>query len=115
MGREQRRRGAEGEREAAVAVTQHLGVPAERSARNGVKGASDLQTAMRGWNWEVKRRKKAAVDRLLTHAQVDAGAEFQGNNAVLLVRVDRGEWIMSIRLADLPQFVRDWRAVVDIK
>jgi hypothetical protein len=111
MGRAQRAKGARGELEAAEKLRQHLGIDAQRSARNGVDGASDLETSMDAWKWEVKRYARLGVESLMQRAELDQAASARRLDfTALLMRADDCEWLLVLRLHDLPQFVRDWEA-----
>ena len=110
MGRMQRAKGARGELEAAEKLQQHLGIRAERSARNGVLGASDLDTSMPQWKWEVKRYARLGVESLLQKAELDQASSVAHNFTALLMRADDCEWMLVLRLHDVPQFIRDAEA-----
>ena len=101
----QRTKGAGGEREAAKAIAAHLGLPMERGARNGIPGAPDLI----GWpdvHVEVKRRTAITAARWLDQAIGDASAH-DGCRPVVVMREDRGEWMVLMRLEDLPDIAQD--------
>ena len=102
MGRAQRAKGARGELEAAERLREVLGVKASRSARNGVDGASDLETNMTGWNFEVKRYARLTTESLFQKAELDAALD--GRQAALLMRADDCEWLLVLRLESLPSF-----------
>jgi len=111
MGRMQREKGARGELEAAEKLRQHLGIAAERSARNGVEGASDLDTSMHGWYWEVKRYARLGIESIMQRAELNqAASPVRRDFTALLARADDCEWLIIMRLHDVPQFVRDLEA-----
>lgn len=103
MGRAQRAKGARGELEAAERLRAVLGLKASRSARNGVDGASDLDTSLDGWNWEVKRYARLTVESLFQKAELDAALD--GRQAALLMRADDCEWLIVLRLDSMPSFI----------
>jgi hypothetical protein len=105
MGRMQRNKGARGELEAAEMLRKHLGIAAERSARNGVEGASDLDTSMTFWKFEVKRYARLGVESIMQRAELDQA--LRANHTALLMRADDCEWLIVLRLHDVPQFLRD--------
>jgi alpha-D-ribose 1-methylphosphonate 5-triphosphate synthase subunit PhnI len=81
---------------------------AERSARNGVEGASDLDTSMTFWKWEVKRYARLGVESIMQRAELDqAISKPRVDHTALLLRADNCEWLFVVRLHDLPQFIRD--------
>lgn len=97
-----RRRGANYEREVARHLAEMLGLDMERGARNGVKGGEDVM----GWSGvrlECKRRRAIALCRALEQAEGDAEA----TDALPLVvaREDRGRHVLLLRLDDLPRLV----------
>lgn len=111
MGRAQRAKGARGELEAAEKLRQHLGIAAQRSARNGVDGASDLDTSMTFWKWEVKRYARLGVESIMQRAELDqATSAVRLDHTALLMRADDCEWLIVLRLHDVPQFLRDLEA-----
>ena len=96
-----RRRGANYEREVAHALRDLLGLDTRRGAQNGVKGGDDVQ----GWpgvRIEAKRRKSIALVRALEQAEADAKG---GELPVVIAREDRGSSVLMIRLEDLPRLV----------
>jgi hypothetical protein len=108
MGRMQRNKGARGELEAAEMLRKHLGIAAERAARNGVDGASDLDTSMTFWKWEVKRYARLGVESIMQRAELDqASSAIRLDHTALLMRADDCEWLIVLRLHDVPQFLRD--------
>jgi hypothetical protein len=108
MGRMQRNKGARGELEAAEMLRKHLGIAAERAARNGVDGASDLDTSMTFWKWEVKRYARLGVESIMQRAELDQAASANRlDHTALLMRADDCEWLIVLRLHDVPQFLRD--------
>lgn len=91
-----RQKGARIEREAAKAVTA-IGIEMERGARNGVPGADDC-VGWPGVHVEVKGRKKIAAMDFMRQSVRDA----KGNLPVVVMREDRGEFVLMVRLSDLP-------------
>ena len=97
-----------GELEAAEMLRKHLGIAAERAARNGVDGASDLDTSMTFWKWEVKRYARLGVESIMQRAELDQAASANRlDHTALLMRADDCEWLIVLRLHDVPQFLRD--------
>lgn len=107
MGRAQRAKGARGELEAADKLSKVLGIKAERSARNGVKGAGDLVTNLDGWRIEVKRYARLTVESKFQKVELDAA--LNGEQALMMMRADDCEWLVVMRLDSIPEFVMDWR------
>lgn len=96
-----RRKGAVGERDAAAAITQHLGVKCSRMGRNG-RTAEDLDHALAGVHFEIKSRKGIAAMEWLEQAEEDCGDKVP----VVVMRENRGEWCALVRLSDLPALAR---------
>lgn len=103
MGAQQRRKGANGEREAAAAL-RALGVHVERTARNGVDMGVDIQGS--GLAVEVKRRRKSAgVVRWLGQARAAAKATRLPLTPVVLTRGDNEAWTLILALEDVDAFI----------
>ncbi len=98
MGALQRAKGARLEREAAAALTGAFGCLFERSARNGVDGAIDLEThpPLDGYGVEVKGRRAIAIIRWLEKLEGDTGKP-----GLVIMREDRGGWCVLLRLPTL--------------
>lgn len=97
MGASQRRKGAVGEIKTRNDL-RGIRIPADRSARNGKDGASDVE----GWpgvNIESKWYKRFAVCRLFKKLVADTK---DGDIPVMVLREDRGEGLMLLRVADFP-------------
>lgn len=97
MGKSQRTKGAAGERELARFISETIGVKAARSARNGVDAAEDIAHGITGLHIECKRVEALNVPAALAKAAQDAG----GKIPTLWHRRNRGEWLLTIRAADL--------------
>jgi len=93
--------------EAAEKLSKVLGIKAERSARNGVKGAGDLVTNLKGWRVEVKRYARLTVESKFQKVELDAALD--GEQARMMMRADDCQWLLVIRLESIPEFVMDWR------
>ena len=89
-----RAKGARLEREAARAVEESLGLPARRSARNGVTGAADI-VGTPGIRFEVKGRASLAVARFLDQARAEAAP---GEVPAVLMRENGGQWLLMVEL-----------------
>lgn len=93
-------KGKRGEREAAKAWAESMGTTARRGQQFCGGGESpDVVHGVPGIHLEVKRTARAfAVQRAIEQARDDMPA---GSVPVALTRQDRGEWIVSVPLADL--------------
>ena len=102
MGRSQREKGKRVERLGAAAWREAIGGPARRSAQFcGSHGTGDL-IATDGIHIEVKGRKNIAVLRFFEQAETDAN---DGDVPIVLLREDRNEFFVLLKLADVPAFV----------
>lgn len=81
------------ELEAALALRETLGLPAQRSARRGVAGASDI-ISLPGLHIEVKGRRRIAALKFLAQAEKDC----QGHLPLVLMRENSGDWTVMLRL-----------------
>lgn len=103
MGAKQRRKGANGEREAAARLRE-LGIDAARTARNGVRDGVDVQSAYLAV--EVKRRKRApAFQKWLEQAHAATAASKSNATPIVMVRGDDTPWAIVIRLDDIDRFI----------
>ena len=103
-----RQKGARRERMIAADVAQHLGIRCERAAQNG-KSKQDLEHDMRGVHLEAKGPARCAAFTYLHQAEHDCGSAVP----VVLIRPDREETAVLVRLADLPELSRRVVAALD--
>lgn len=101
MSAHQRRKGAEGERDAARYLWACACLTVERNARNGVKDAADLVGD--GMVFEVKRRKSLAFHKFLKQAGKPLTDDWgkvrsDGTLCGVLSREDNGAWALTIPL-----------------
>lgn len=93
-----RSKGARHERDVARKLSELLGIQIERGARNGVAGGDDIF----GWpgvHVECKVRKTIAALAWLEQSIRDAKDDLP----VVVMRKDRGENVLMVRLSDLPR------------
>ena len=97
MSAQPRRKGKKGENELARLLSAELGVLVSRNLAQAREGGNDL--LLPGWSLEVKR---AARPRLAEWwQQTLQQAEQSGNRPALAYRIDRHDWRVVVRLADL--------------
>lgn len=102
MGKAQREKGKRGEREAAKALEEHMGIKARRSAQaTGQTGQPDLDCKA-DIHCEVKVRKSIAACRYYEQAERDC---LPKRVPFVLMREDRGEWFVMIKLKWLRRFM----------
>ena len=91
----QRRKGADGERELARLLREHLGADVVRNLMQSRQGGADL-LGLDGWAVEVKR---AARPRLAEWwLQTCRQAEATGQRPALFYRLDRQPWRVVVAL-----------------
>lgn len=97
-----RRKGKTGELEAAETLRQLFGWTTRRTqqfAANANADSADLRVEQTPQLfWEVKRVNRLNVPRTMRTAAAQCGRRVP----VLMHRPDRSDWLLTIRLADLP-------------
>ena len=103
------RKGKAGEQEAAQILSDLLGVEVKREAAAYLPGfsAPDV-TRTGGIHWEIKRRKFSDLPAWLRQASGDA----QGRIPCVCHRPNRSDWMLTIRLNDLPLFAKEISAIL---
>ena len=110
MGAMSRRKGAAGELELAKFLEGILGVPASRSARNGVDQAEDIHHEIPGLHIECKRVETINVHKALAQAEVASEGK---KIPTVWFRRNRGEWILAVPAKHLPILARLVAGVLD--
>jgi Holliday junction resolvase len=101
MSKSSRDKGKRGEREAAGFLNALLGCNARRGVQyHGGPNSPDIVDAVPGVHFEVKRVEKLNIHDALAQAVADAGIAVP----VVLSRRNRGEWLITMRAADMVQF-----------
>ena len=94
------RKGKVGEREAAAALTEDLGLEARRGVQySGSPDSPDVVHSLPGVHFEVKRTERISVYDAMGQATEDAG----GSVPVVLYRRNRGEWLAIVPLKRLKE------------
>lgn len=96
-----RRKGKTGELEAAEVLRTLFGWATRRSQQySGTSDSADLRVEQTpNLFWEVKRVNRLCVAKTMKTAAAQCGRRVP----VLMHRPDRCEWLLTIRLSDLPQ------------
>lgn len=103
MGRASREKGKRNERLAAKAIERVLGIVACRTAQNtGMQGLADIDMGS-AFHPEVKVRKSIGACRYYDQALRD---HKPGSVPFVLMREDRGEWMLMLALDNLPDLIR---------
>ena len=93
MGKSQRTKGAAGEREAAMILSESLGLTCERNLSQTRDGGDDL-TGAAPYRVEVKRRARIGLIYEWLD-QLEEGRE-QGQLPIVMARSDRREWFVAM-------------------
>jgi hypothetical protein len=109
-GRRSQRKGKRGELEAAARLSELLGVEAKRGAQKYLFGwqAPDVY-GVPGCHIEIKRHKRESLTSWMRQAVADAC----GKIPVVIHRPNRAEWLLTIRLNDLPAFAKCIGSILD--
>lgn len=101
VGKWSRNKGARGEREAAERLHALFGWRAKRAQQHsGTESSADVLVQDTPGLWfEVKRVQRLCVPKAMSTATEQSGRKCP----VLLHRVDQGDWLLTINLADLPR------------
>lgn len=103
-----RRKGKVGELEAAQFLRETFGWTTQRSVQHsGTADSADLRVEQTPhcW-WEVKRHERLNVPKTMRVAISQSGRRAP----VLMHRPSRSEWLLTIRVVDLPILVHDYEA-----
>lgn len=94
-----REKGKRGEREAAEAMREHLGVEARRGVQYaGGPESPDVKHSIPGVHVEVKRVERLNLSAAMAQASVEADPT---EIPVVLSKRNRDEWLVTLRLADV--------------
>lgn len=105
-GRASRAKGGRGEREAAAALGEVLGRPWRRAVGQSRSGADAPDVEPDGWAvgsgpagtpWVEVKRGRSTITAAMRQAVAACGSRLP----VVLTRQDHGEWLVTVRLADL--------------
>lgn len=97
-----RTKGAAGEREAAHALTEALGIPCRRGVQYQGSPDSPDVVGLAGLHLEVKRVEHLNMTAAIAQAIHDAGTQ---EIPVVMHRRNRAPWMLTLRLADLGNFM----------
>lgn len=106
-----RQKGKAGELEACQMLRDLFGWVAGRTQQFcGRAGDDDIRVAQTpSLFWEIKREEHLSVHKAMQRASEDAGRRCP----VLMHRKNRSEWLLTIRLADLPRLCHAYQAASD--
>ena len=99
-----KRKGKNGELEAAHEISRVFGVEARRGQQfSGGEDSPDVISGIPGVHWEVKRTNRLQIRKAVAQASADAGSE---QLPIVLHRWDRGPSQLDVPLEDLPELAR---------
>lgn len=101
MSRSQRNKGKRGERQAAKAISEVIGVQCRRGVQyQGGPQSADIQADIEGVHWEVKFVEKESIRAWMQQASEDAGDKIP----VVLHRKSRAPWLVTLPLERVYEF-----------
>jgi hypothetical protein len=108
MGRSQRRKGANGERELCALLSDELGRVVQRRLGQAREGGADVLD-LPPFVLEVKRRGRIGSTSGSPHRWMDQAikATPRGHVPVVAFRADGEQWLVAFRLADAVQLMRE--------
>lgn len=106
-----RQKGKSGELEACQVLRELFGWVCQRSQQFcGRAGDADIKVSQTpGLFWEIKRQEKLEVHKAMRRATEDSGRQCP----VLMHRKNRGDWLLTIRLIDLPRLCHAYESASD--
>ena len=103
MGKKSLTKGKVGEREVAAELRRLFGVDARRGQQfHGGSDSPDVVTDIPGVHIEVKRTERLSLYPAMRQAIGDAGSD---KVPVVFHRQNREDWLVIVRLNDLPELV----------
>lgn len=99
MGKMEKEKGKRGEREAAKALEEHLGIKAYRGRQfSGSPDSPDVKTSLPRIHFEVSREERFSYRKKMAQAEKDAGPS---EIPVVLHRYNGEGWVVVVKLKDL--------------
>ena len=96
----QREKGKRGERQAAEAIRQALGITARRAQQFSGEGSADLVVDADGVHWEVKFVERESVRAWMRQAITDGG----DNVPAVVHKKSREPWLLTLPLERAYEF-----------
>lgn len=107
-----RNKGSRGERELAAILSELFSHKFQRTKQYcGASGDSDVRQVSddAGIHWECKRVEKLNVHKALEQAVSDCR---DGSSPVVASKKNHGEWIVHMRLCDLPDIAKKLSSLI---
>lgn len=103
IGKRNRQKGAEGEREIAAILTAELGIPVKRILGQARDSGSDISTPP--YRWEIKRRKAGNITyQWMEQAYVSL---LPGERPLVAFRSDGKKWLVVMPLEEAVKLIRE--------
>jgi Holliday junction resolvase len=103
IGKQNRQKGAEGEREIAAILTAELGIPVKRILGQARDSGSDISTPP--YRWEIKRRKAGNIAyQWMEQAIVSL---LPGERPIVAFRSDGKKWMVVMPLEEAVKLIRE--------
>ena len=103
IGKQNRQKGAAGEREIAAILTEELGIPVKRILGQARDSGSDISTPP--YRWEIKRRKAGNIAyQWMEQATVSL---LPGERPIVAFRSDGKKWMVVMPLEEAVKLIRE--------
>ena len=103
IGKQNRQKGAAGEREIAAILTEELGIPVKRILGQARDSGSDISTPP--YRWEIKRRKAGNIAyQWMEQATVSL---LPGERPIVAFRSDGKKWMVVMPLEEAVRLIRE--------
>ena len=103
IGKQNRQKGAAGEREIAAILTEELGIPVKRILGQARDSGSDISTPP--YRWEIKRRKAGNIAyQWMEQATVSL---LPGERPIVAFRSDGKRWMVVMPLEEAVKLIRE--------
>lgn len=103
IGKQNRQKGAAGEREIAAILTDELGIPVKRILGQARDSGSDISTPP--YRWEIKRRKAGNIAyQWMEQATVSL---LPGERPIVAFRSDGKRWMVVMPLEEAVKLIRE--------
>ena len=103
IGKNNRLRGQQGEREIATLLTETLGVPVKRLLGQARDGGADISTPP--YRWEIKRRKAGNI--AYQWMEEAYASLLPGERPLVAFRSDGKKWLVVMPIEDAIQLIRE--------
>lgn len=103
LGKNNRLRGQQGEREVSAILTAELGIPVKRLLGQARDGGADIYT--RPYRWEIKRRKAGNI--AYQWMEEAYAALLPGDRPLVAFRSDGKKWLVVMPIEEAIRLIRE--------